>query len=289
MLLQQDLRNARRAWHLREDGSTGGWWIPLMTSNTRLLLISGNDQELIRAMEPTIWRPLSLDSPVIPYGMAGDSAVNDRIIEILQHKDFVDAGPWNYSVPLAGGNDLWLDAWGMMTGQPDQTIAVQQAGVFRAMKMPIAALRVLSPLLQQTGRNLRAEVEFAQCQFQLAHDEQQILSRPSQWRQLICDSVHRPQSFSNSELDVKETTEASPSPNAAQLQHAAELYVQGGLEDAIKLLTAEDPEVQYARARLLLEAGKPSECVDVLNRLLQTFPDSSLKIVSQDVLFRLSP
>ncbi|MBC7964778.1 MAG: hypothetical protein H7Z17_02540 [Fuerstia sp.] len=83
------------------------------------------------------------------------------------------------------------------------------------------------------------------------------------------------------------TTE--PNPNAAQLQRAADFYVQGGLEEAIALLTAEDPDVQYARACLLLEAGRPAECADVLTRLLQTFPDSPLKNVSQDVLFRLSP
>lgn len=284
MLLLQDLRNSRRAWHRREDGSTGGWWIPLMTRNTRLLMVSGNDQELIRALEPTIWRPLSLDSPVVPFGMAGDPAVNERIIEILQQKDFVDLGAWTYSVPLSGGNDQWLDLWGTATGQADQTSAVQQAGVFRAMNMPIAALRVLIPLLSQSGRHPEADAELAKCQFQLAYDEQQLLSRPSQWRQLICDNVHRPQGFSNWEM---ETTE--PNPNAAQLQRAAGFYVQGGLEEAIRLLTAEDPDVQYARACLLLEAGKPAECADVLTRLLQTFPDSPLTIVSQDVLFRLSP
>ena len=286
MLLQQDLRNERRAWHRREDGSIGGWWIPLMTSNTRLLMVAGHDRELIRALEPTIWRPLSLDSPVIPFGMAGDPAVNERIIQILQQKDFVDLGPWNYSAPLAGGDDEWLDVWGTVVGQTDQTSAVQQAGVFRAMNIPIAALRVLIPLLPESGRHRQAEAEFAKCQFQLAYDETQLMSRPSQWRKLICNSVQRPEGCSTSELALEETTE--PNPNAAQLEGAAEFYVHGGLEGAINLLTAEDPEVQYARACLLLEAGKPTESADVLTRLMQTFPDSPLKIVSQDVLFRLS-
>ncbi len=284
MLLRQDLRNSMRAWHRREDGSTGGWWIPLMTSNTRLLMVSGNDLALIRALEPTIWRPLALDSPVVPYGMAGDPAVNDRIIEIMQQKDFVNLGPWTYSVPPSDGNDQWLDVWGSVTGRADQTGAVQQAGMFQAMNMPIAALRVLIPLLSQSGRNSGAEAEFAKCQFQLAFEEQQLLSRPSQWRQLICDKVDRPEGFSNWKM---QTTELKP--NAEQMQRAAEFYVKGRLEESITLLTAEDAEVQYARACLLLEAGMPDECADMLTRLVQNFPDSPLKIVSQDVLFRLTP
>ena len=247
-------------------------------------MVSGNEFELIHALEPTIWRPLSLDSPVIPYGMAGDPAVNERIIAILQQKDFVDFGSWAYSIPLASGNDQWLDALGTLIGQADQSNAVRQAGVFRAMNMPIAALRVLIPLLAESSRHPQAEAEFAKCQFQLAFDEKQLLSVPSQWRAWICSQVEQPIGVLNLELNTNE-----PNLNMAQWKSAVERYRHGEVEKAIALLIANDPEVQYARACLLLEAGKPTETIDVLTQLIQTFPESPLKVASEDVLSRLSP
>ncbi len=281
-LLRQDIANGRQAWHRRDDGSSGGWWIPIMGTNTRLLMIDTLDLGLIRSLEPTLWKPLSVDSPVIPFAIAGDTSANNRIVAVLGERDFLESGPWTYTPPSPSGDDLYWDLAGQLTERIDRSLVLQQAQVLHAMHLPAASLRILNPVLGQSVRGDSLLMEFARCQFQLAHNEQLLMGKPSLWRQIVCRNIDQPAEVVSPDWLADPT--ATRVAMARELQTAASLYIEGQLQAAIDVLGNEGPERQYARAWLLLESGKPVECREVLLHNIATYPENPLTVASHDVL-----
>jgi hypothetical protein len=293
VLLWRDLAANRRGRYRREDpprestwfsrtgaiNREGGWWIPLQERETRILMVPAEETVVIRAMEPETWKPLALDSPVIPFAQASDPVATARIVEVLGQRELVNFGPWSYQPPDPSGNDLYLDLWGWITRQPDPSPGIQQARVFRAMNLHYAALRVLMPWLDAPPHPA-AQDEFTRCQIELAHHEWRLMGTPSTFRRRASLLFPRPDDLP---LPVW-WNEAVASNEDDHFEHALPAYRGGRPGDAASLLTGNAAELLYARGLLLLESGDPAAAEATLRQLLEQHPESRLTIGSQDVL-----
>jgi hypothetical protein len=285
-LLRDDLVRGWRDWHRRAGGGDGGWWIPLEERATQLLLVSAADTPLIAALEPTLWKPLSIDSPVLPYARAGDPHLSPRIVQVLHERQLVDRGAWSYHPLPATGPDLLFDLWGGISGRGDPQWALQQARVFRAMQLPIAALRVLRG--SDDGRRGRQWHDlFAQCQLDLAYAERLAAGRSSNFRTLVW-------LLSTDSDETKSTLRAAlQNPDVRQnaspaLQACAAAYMTDELAQALDAARGDEIELHYARALLSLEAGQPQQASQILKTLLERFPHERLSAAARDVLESLS-
>ena len=159
-LLCSDLRQQRQHVYWREDATQGGWWLPIQERNTSLLLVTAEDTELLRALEPSIYKPLSLDSPIVPYAAAGDPAYANLLLEVLKQREFVELGPWRYQAA-----DWMLSPFERLPGTASAQLAElirirRQAGVFRAMQLQRAALKVLTHALAEAPFSASRSAEF---------------------------------------------------------------------------------------------------------------------------------
>ncbi len=167
--LRRDLEQGRLAAYQREDNSTGGWWLPLRERQTDLLMVSAERGRLLRALEPTIWKPLALDSGVLPFGQSGAPEVSPLILEILRQRDLVEKDTWSSSLLGPAGTDRLWDFWGFFRVSPNTEQELRQAHVFRALQLPRAARRVLEPALR-VSQSQALQLEAASCQRDLAFD-----------------------------------------------------------------------------------------------------------------------
>ncbi len=184
-----DLRQQRLMSYHRTDGSSGGYWVPLAGRETTLLAISQCDTEMIRALEPSIWKPLSLDSPVIPYASAGDAAYAKRMIEILSDREIVEFQSWQYEFPIPTGSIFDRDWLGTRSVIKNDEQLGRQASVFRAMGLHYAALRVLFVGVQEFPNHASLHCEIGQCQTELANEEMIDAGQASLFRRLASDRV----------------------------------------------------------------------------------------------------
>ena len=113
-----------RYW--RDDGSAGGYWLPLTARNTTLLMVSDRHLGLIAGLEPSMWKPLSLDSSVIPYAPAGDPAYVERLLQVLREREIVEYTDWQYRFPVSLGSEFDRDRFGLWPAAADPTEAVRQ-------------------------------------------------------------------------------------------------------------------------------------------------------------------
>ncbi|GAA5507489.1 hypothetical protein [Novipirellula caenicola] len=166
-----DLRQQRLMSYWRSDGSRGGYWVPLEHRETTLLVVSNRDTELIRGLEPSIWKPLSLDSPAIPYAAAGDEPYARQMIDTLTSREIVEFQNWQYSFPNSTGSLFDRDRWGIIPVIVDVDQAYRQAEVFRAMGLRYAALRVLFVARQAFPTSTPLAHSMTRCQTELAEAE----------------------------------------------------------------------------------------------------------------------
>lgn len=167
--LRRDFEQGRLAAYRRDDDSVGGWWLPLRERETVLLVVSAERCRLLRALEPTLWKPLALDSPVLPFGESGVPEVSPRILDVLRQRDFIETQAWSPALMGPTGTDRLWDLWGCLKVSPNIEQELRQARVFRALQRPRAALRVLEPALQ-VSRSQALQLEAAGCQRELAFD-----------------------------------------------------------------------------------------------------------------------
>ncbi len=166
---RRDLEQGRLAAYQREDQSAGGWWLPLRERGTVLLMVSAQRSSLLRALEPTLWKPLTLDSPVLPFGQSGMAEVSPQILDVLRQRDLVENGVWSPGLLGPAGSDRLWDVWGFFGVSPNVEQELRQAQVFRAMQLPLAGQRVLEAALRvSTSRAL--QLAAAACQRDLAFD-----------------------------------------------------------------------------------------------------------------------
>tara|TARA_R110002073_G_scaffold43606_1_gene121562 strand:+ start:20504 stop:22825 length:2322 start_codon:yes stop_codon:yes gene_type:complete len=277
-----DLRQQRLMSYWLSDGSQGGYWLPLERRETTLLVISNRDTELIGGLEPSIWKPLSLDSPVIPYAAAGDEHYARQMVETLTNREIVEFQNWQYSFPTSTGTLFDRDRWGFTPVIVDAEHAYRQAEVFRGMGLRYAALRVLFVGRDAFPESVPLACAMKRCQTELANAEIVAAGAPSWFRYFAATELLASDDCAPSfALDVAaENPSVSPSwssPDAnglgSELRTRVAAYLQQGPEE---LMVANDfqshsdiehAELMYAGLCGAIEAGQHS----VADRYLQWF------------------
>ncbi|MCH8828327.1 MAG: hypothetical protein IID45_01985, partial [Planctomycetes bacterium] len=293
-------RELTRGWqtpYQREDGSWGGWWTVLKRRKTRLIIVSGANTKRIRALEPTVWKPIALLTPVIPYAFSGDSSMIPAIKKSLKQRRFVNAHDWKFTPQEPAGSAVHADFWGMISGVPRVEDDLRLARTLRAMNLHTAALRVLLPLLKQR-RTDSLRREFSRCQREIADWERTTAGRASRFRELaaadedILKSVpSRNQTVSRSSpfAAKKSTAEKSKAEKSrASLGDAVAAYRRGETQRAAAALQSNaDPESLYALASLSLETGDAARAIELYGRIVREHQRHSLAILSENILVRL--
>jgi hypothetical protein len=266
----EDLSHSRRNRYRRSDGSLGGWWLWLQAKPERVnwIALSADETTTIAAMEKTGFRPLSVDSPVIPYASSYVPAMAKAILNCVETRNIVERGRWSYQAPNHAG--LLFDAAYVAGG--DLRIRLRQARVFRAMGLPTAALRTLSV------RAPELDEERSECYLELANREWRVGGRSSDWSTAVLAELGRsaagspPASGSGKQL-------------SKQLREAAGLYVRESPQAALSLLEdAATAEAQFARARLYFETGDVARALKELQRVAVEHPTNWHSIGARDVL-----
>lgn len=267
VLLTSDLSAGWQVRHPRADGSHGGWWTVCQERGITALVVPSESLNLIAALEPSLWKPLSLTAVCVVYGRTGDPDCSQRIVQGLSLRSLVDRGAWTYQSAAEEG----LRPLEFLPGS-DARVAVFQglrlARMFRAMGLSVAALKVLHGLPIGSTQALRAE--FFENQLRLGYRERVSCGRSSELR-MQAALLTQPEGVANSSVqdvlvspgDIVRTS-GDPA-----LSTPIRAYVAGDLEGALKQWPSESVESLYARAWLELEAGNPAAAQQSLDGYLQ--------------------
>lgn len=248
-LLNHDLSTGRKAAFTRQDGSEGGWWRALMNNNISLLVVSSNRTEILASLEPTLWKPLSLDAPALILAAAGIPRFTPQIVRARAERDLVDAGDWQYQLYSRTPQPSHTDLWALAVGVSDNRVDLRQARVFRAMQMSTGSVRTLLPVLWPGGRPSAAP-EFLKAQQLLAWNEWLNCGQVSAFR---CQTlVHL---CGETLVPGIATRELTVGPGTAIPPETIRLYCSGDTLAAANSLTSTTAESLYAKYRLYLEAG----------------------------------
>ncbi|HET6423608.1 MAG TPA: hypothetical protein VFG20_07980 [Planctomycetaceae bacterium] len=278
VLLTSDLSRRWQTPHRRPDGAWGGWWQTTRERGITLLVVPGEDLELITALEPTVWKPCSLDAVSLVYGVAGDPDVTQQIVKTLSLRQFVDRGAWTYqTASVSGSSPIEFFAW------PDHSAAANQslrlARVFRAMEMHYAALKVLHGVPGNDHHAVREE--FFANQLAMGYRDRVIAGRSSEFRLRTSLLVSR--------LSASDIRERLNWPRDARLSDDDSLaaavfhYVAGDLSRAITGLQEDSAQVRLAKAQLLLEAGDPGQAQGLLRTLIADEPTGPVVILARNL------
>lgn len=281
--LNRDLLIGWDQRHRRADGTSGGWWIELQTRGIDLIAFSVERSRLVRALEPTIWKPLSLEGPVLVYARAGDALFARPMVQMLAMRDRVDRLEWEFLPEPALGNDRLLDAIGFVTGRWDSTALLRQAAVLRAMGLRTAAMRVMRPLLVQSGPRGPARRELIECQLDFAEAECQSLGRVGRFRAETLRRLSVLKTFCG--WDPARLADANTAPrDDPRLAEAVEKYLAGEPSTAAGLLTSADPEMMLTRAALWIEASRADQAVALWRSVADAEPRSRFGQVARHEL-----
>lgn len=275
--LWDDIAHQRRMPYDRDDGTTGGWWLPLRDQDVSLLLVNSQHRSTIRALETTSWRMLSLDSPVIPFGFSGDAVMVEPITQCWNDRQLVDYGPWQYAFPGESVNWSGVGSLSLFGRQVLNLECQRLAGVFQALGMYRASAKILAAALQhQTSQSVIDQLQGLN--FQKAISERQLASRASHWTAWLAMFPGTEETDGNdrSLLRLGYHPQRVPGQSRGKLEplaadnswHLARtLYFAGQLDDAMRALDSTDPETLYARAQLMFELGKPELAIATLTKL----------------------
>jgi len=276
-----DLRTGFRDAQPRADGTQGGWWLTLQARKTALLIVPAEETTLIRALEPTSWKPLLLDAPCLAYGWAGLPAWQPTIVDVLQQRWVVERGPWQFTAPR---DSTWIwEPLGDLRGRPSREPILRQARALRAMRLPLAALRVLGPFLSQADKGPLRD-EFLACQRDLATEEQLLAGTVSPLRAALLAPNNSWQTFSPWILEDN----ISPTKIAdweRMLGTAALAHMRSGQPAAAaELWSRAGPETCHARAWAALESGDVRDARDSAAELVARWPGHRLAILARELL-----
>ncbi|TWU23389.1 hypothetical protein Pla52o_29250 [Novipirellula galeiformis] len=280
-----DLRQQRLMSYWLTDGSRGGYWLALERRKTTLLVVSSRDSELIYGLEPSIWKPLSLDSPVIPYAAAGDEHYARQMVETLTHREIVEFQNWQYSFPNSTGSLFDRDRWGAISVIVNADQAYRQAEVFRAMGLRYAALRVLWVGREAFPESVPLACAMTRCQTELAEAEIAATGRPSWFRYFAATEALARDACSPSlevklEVQNKSIVPGWVAPQKTErndtLRNRVAAYLQQGPQ-ALMVLTdfqtsrgIEHAQLMYAGLCGAIELGNPA----MAERYLTWFTDN---------------
>ena len=276
VLLTSDLSKSWKVPHRRPDDSWGGWWLPLQERETTAIVVPSESLSLINALEPTIWKPLSLNSVSIVYGKAGDPGCSQQIINTLSLREFVNRGTWIYQTS-SEESKAHTDLLELLVGDNTDYESLRLARVFRAMNISVAALKVLSMLPVESHSEVREE--YAKNQLLLGYEERIQCGRSSQFRlaawRLTADAAN-PADTNEIAKNVLNVPIDNNLQNADFLTAATQLYVHGDYKAAIQKLNVDDAEALYAKALILLESGQVKESKAALQQFIAQYSDHRL-------------
>ncbi len=269
----------------------------LQQHRTHLLLVDAEDDEMIAGLEPTLWKPMMLDSPVLAFGRAGDPALTSQLIGILGQRGLVNQGAWAYRPPQSTRSVYDRDLWGMASDLGTPALALRQARVFAAMQLKFAAMRVLLYAVSRWPEQPSLRRELALQQRSLAQDEWLLAAQLSDFRAAaLRASIARAPGQLVLSSPLSEAVHASSSET---LRRIADLYVDGRVKDAlIALRQTSDPaaaaapdEAQrmYAQALLSLESSDPAASETALRRVIAFSAEAPVGRMSRGLLDLLEP
>lgn len=277
-LLNHDLMTGRKAAFIRQDGSEGGWWQALINTDTSLLVVSPEREAIVTSLEPTLWKPLSLDAPQLFFASTAMPQFGSQILQARAMRDMVEFGEWKHQLYHRTIMPSHTDFRAALGGSPDYRADLRQAQVFRAMQMPIGSARTLLPVLRNGGL-LRGSSEFTKTQQLLAWNEWLNCGHVSMLRRQAlaywCEQAVVP-GVAADDLAVDQKTALPP--------EAIRLYCNGEPDLAADLLTTATPEFLYAKhclhwesgdgiladaARKSLEIGFPQHPLTAMTRMLR--------------------
>lgn len=283
LLLTSDLTKRWQTPHRRPDGNWGGWWQKIQARRTTLLIVPAENLELITALEPTIWKPFSLNAVSLVYGRAGDEGRTQQIVKILSLRQFVDRGAWSYQLSSESGSGP-IEFFASRDDNFATRQSLRLARVFRAMEMHFAALKILQAIPGKTRPDFR--VEFFANQLALGYRERVVGGRSSEFRLRA--------SLATRQIAVEDTLERlnwpreTVLPDEDPLVEAITHYTSGDLTPALATLPADRTEAVYGKAQLLLESGQPEQTQRVLKELIEQSPDHSLRILARQLYATLA-
>jgi hypothetical protein len=248
--LQRDLRGAHRAAYRRDDGQWVGLVRQLRDWQVSLLCLPVEDVSLNRAMMETPWRPIDLDSPTVLYVSTDDTYFAPLVLEVEKQERFVEAGPWQPSRDAYDSRGWRVDAIKMLGGRPDPTPAIRQAELFRARRLPMAALRALLPL-RAVSSSAGLRDEFRRCHEAFAELEWTNSGATSRFRQLLLRDLH---ATNNAVPWLAESTTAEPEELGVWVECLSH-YRAGRLSAALAAAPPSSDDGRYAAALLALELG----------------------------------
>jgi len=286
VLLTTDLSKGWQIPHRRPDGSWGGWWSISRQRRTTALVVPSEDMKLINALEPSIWKPLSLNAVSIVYGRAGDAGCAQKIVDNLYLRQFVDRGTWTYQISSEESSSH-VDVMSHLIGTPPAYDSLRLARVFRAMNMHFAALKILTVFPRDTHEQLQQE--FNANQLALGYEERVHNGRSSRWRLNAWRLTARSDQLEETRQDVLNWSTAETLQGNDLITEAVRFYVDGDSKTALDKLAGNLPEVIYARAMLLVESGQVENAKSLLDQLVTNFSDHQLsataKMIAASLVF----
>lgn len=283
------LAELRAGWDMRQpalDGSPGGWWVPLMSRGTRLILVADTETAAIRSLEPGIFKPMVIDAPVVPFARAGDPASSPAILRGIADRILVEEGEWAFTPPQPAWTDWTLDLCGLCTGRPDPRPLLRQADVLLAMRLPRAALKILLPMTQTgladgTSRLIDATE-------QIAETERLTFGAPSIFRAGVLERLRaRPDPESDLARALAAIRGDIRRGSHDRTMIAVDDYLARGPLVARESLARNEGDTSWSIAMLELEAGKPVAARTTLEKL-STDSDRTLAAAAVDMLDRMT-
>lgn len=297
-----DLRDGQQMSYWRDDQSQGGWWLPLIGRETSLLVCWRRDLQLIRRLEPTIWKPLTLDSPVLVYARAGDPVYTQKIVDVLGQREWIDSGLWDYRPLQSTGSAYDRDRFGLWGMASQAGASFDQAEVFVAIDLQIAALKVLDHLRRAAPNHARHFPIWQRCQIELA-DWERVNTGQASWLRALASQPPK-SSLGRSDGEIQPETWQADLPTgqslAPWLKWVATYRLQGAAvalqlcESATSgippsgwngLSSAEREQLHYAAICLAIECGRLDEAIQWARALREDQNASpSIRLLAQHQL-----
>jgi len=252
--VQHDLESGRRNYYRRADRSVGGWWNALDGRQTRLIVFSRDNTDATDSLISGLWKPTTVDSPVIAFARVDDDELMPRLRDVIQQMFYLNSGNWQFD-PNVFETTRRLTSE-ILVGRNEDERWIQQAVTFRAMSLPVAALRILTRLLSQAPADSklthRIHHEIAACHLDLARWEKVDTGTSSRFRNEIVQQIQA--------ADVGERTPLVSS------------YLSGDLEKAIEQTAVNECESLYTRIILLFELGRIQDALLMQHEMNHRFP-----------------
>lgn len=272
--LRDDLALGKLHPYRRSDGTSGGWWQVLFPASLtqrrpHLLMVAATDTELIRALEPTLWKPLLLDAPIIPYALADEVSFSKEIITTIKLREISNRGAWQPSLVSAGVNRTYVDLWGLLIQSPDINESLRLARTLRAMQLPNAAAKVLFSCRPPINQRAWTE-ELAGCWWDQAAEEALRAGSSSHFFDPAGIWRDGPKWLSNA---------PSNAPSYADFESSIFKRIQNN-----ELLTPSSPspeEQLYAEARIALLQGQPDAARERFQALVRDHPTSAVAALAR--------